>query len=323
MKGTKSDTVQLNELGSNFTNEKMSSHSKNKSKSNAKVNFNHMNPHKFKLDLNKINLEHENPRESPKAEHENEYLMRTYQANSDKTRSGKTNQFSSGKMEIPIDDVTYDDNDIENLVEYDNVQNELNNEYFEQLRCNLNSARLSFRKGKEEESGSPERRVDFNKRHDFSSARKKNQHFIYQNYLDKNDQSSSKRNKLSPKKKSSSNNYIEKQFNNSENKIMNQIRMEAKHKMDEERHMKNKAIAESTDLRYEIERVRKENAHLKKHNAHLTENVKHLETSLSKVESLNNTSGAGSVFKSKEMALNKKALNLQYKIRHLKFKEQM
>jgi len=50
-------------------------------------------------------------------------------------------------------------------------------------------------------------------------------------------------------------------LDNSENKIMNQIRLEAKQKMDEERYMKNKAIAESTDLRYEIDRLRRENAH--------------------------------------------------------------
>jgi len=68
---------------------------------------NQLKPHQFKLDLNKINLENDGtlPRESPKAEHENEYFMRTYQANSDKTRSGKTNQFSSGKTNQPLDDV--------------------------------------------------------------------------------------------------------------------------------------------------------------------------------------------------------------------------
>ena len=55
---------------------------------------NQLNPLQFKLDLYKINLENERklPRESPKVEHENEYFMRTYEANSDKTRSGKTNQ---------------------------------------------------------------------------------------------------------------------------------------------------------------------------------------------------------------------------------------
>lgn len=112
-------------------------------------------------------------------------------------------------------------------------------------------------------------------------------------------------------------------LDNSENKIMNQIRLEAKQKMDEERYMKNKAIAESTDLRYEIDRLRRENAHQKKNNSNLTDKIKHLETSLMKSVGGVNQSGASTVFKSKEMALNKKNLNLQYKIRHHKFKEQL
>jgi len=75
--------------------------------------------HKFKLNLEKINLENDrSARESPKAENDNDYLMRTYQENSDKTRSGNTITFSSGKHELPIDEVIYDDQNenIENLV---------------------------------------------------------------------------------------------------------------------------------------------------------------------------------------------------------------
>lgn len=114
-------------------------------------------------------------------------------------------------------------------------------------------------------------------------------------------------------------------FDNSENKIMNQIRMEAKQKMDEERWMKNKAIAESTDLRNEMERLRKDNAQQKKNISNLTEKIKHLEITLSKSVGVSSGSLSGKdvIFKSKEMALNKKTLNLQQKIRHLKFKEQL
>lgn len=106
---------------------------------------------------------------------------------------------------------------------------------------------------------------------------------------------------------------------------MNQIRLEAKQKMDEERQMKNKAIAESADLKNEMERLRRDNAQQRKNISNLSEKIKHLEITLSKSVGVGATSQSGKdiIFKSKEMALNKKTLNLQYKIRHLKFKEQL
>jgi len=211
------------------------------------------------------------------------------------------------------------------------VQNEKNIEHFEQLRCNLNSARLSYRKTKENDSLSPSSAVvkqQFNKRQDISSARKKRERNIKHLYLDDKENfnqqqlSATKRKDIfSPKKSSKSNMQIENMFGDSENKIMNQLRLESKQKTEEERSLKNKALAESSDLKSIIDKFKKENLLLKRNNTNLTDKIKILETSLSKVSNNSISSGQSNIFKSKEMAFNKKVFNLQYKIRHLKLKE--
>jgi len=170
------------------------------------------------------------------------------------------------------------------------------------------------------------KRVDLNKRHDFSSARKKNES-IKHLYLDKENENtkSNKKDKYikkaSPKKTSL--NQIENMFANSENKIMNQIRIEAKQKMDEERIVRNINNTQSSDLRNEFDRIKKENNNLRKSNYILSDKVKNLEISLAKSSNINAVSGQSNVNKAKEMTLNKKVLNLNYKISHLKFKEQI
>lgn len=61
---------------------------------------------------------------------------------------------------------------IQNLMEYDLIENEKNLEKIQSIRMNLNSARMSFRK-KEEEVNLKAKKQSFNKRQDFSNSNKK------------------------------------------------------------------------------------------------------------------------------------------------------
>lgn len=72
---------------------------------------------------------------------------------------------------------------------------------------------------------------------------------------------------------------------------MNQLRMEAKQKTEEERILKNKAMEESSVLKSMIEKLKKENSNIKKNNINLNDKIKTLETSLSRASNASISSG--------------------------------